>query len=170
MKTFGDSWGNYLLKDIAETSAPQSVDYLPQTTGWLLLACLVFVGAVKILVRRWRIYKQNAYRREALAWLNNLPSYLDITTTPEYRQLPTLLRATALHAFKKEELTVLANEQWENWLDQQCNRTSFSDTYKTYLYQLAYSPQPKFSVKQMEEFVRQVEIWIDEHQIKDEVA
>lgn len=164
MNKVGEPWGNYLLKDIVETSAPKAIEYWPQTVGWAVLALILFLVIARKLFTYWETYKRNAYRREAIAWLQALPPFENINTTPQYRQLPALIRTAALHAFGSQEVTLLTRDKWEEWLDQQCQHTEFSNTYRTYLYQLAYSRDPSFTANQMNEFVKQISTWIKSHQ------
>jgi len=113
-------------------------------------------------------YKRNAYRRDALEWLKKLPDYNETCfegSMPAsiYRQLPALLRKTALSAFDRTEINGLSKQPWEAWLDQQCEQSHFEDRCPTLLHRLAYDPQCKINQAQMKQLVSEISTWIKHH-------
>jgi hypothetical protein len=168
MSEFAAPWGNYMVLDMVPTIAPQLVSFLPQTTAWKILAVVGFLYVARKSYHAWRVYQQNAYRREALSWLSNLPAYSDLKEQPVYRQLPTLLRKTALQAFGREVVSPLSNEHWERWLDQQCDLTSFAQDASNQLKMLAYAREPQLDAQQMQMLFRQISLWIQFHRSADD--
>ena len=116
----------------------------------------------------WKNYKRNSYRREALAWLSHLPDYKQVQAQAVYRQLPALIRKTALHAFGHQEAGVLSRERWDNWLDQQCDKTAFVEKCPTLLHQLAYAPQRQLELAQIQCLVKEIGLWIQYHRGPDD--
>lgn len=163
MKLFSESWGNYLLNELVETEAPSDISWWPETVGWKIL----FIGLIAFIAYKayqsWQTYKRNAYRREALAWLKQLPTYDAILPASIYRQLPALLRKTALSAFDRTEISLLSKQPWERWLDQQCDKTHFVDNCPTLLHCLAYDPQSCISQAQMKTLLTEITLWIKYH-------
>jgi len=159
---FEKPWGNYLLEKLIETQTPESINWLPQTLGWKILALVALLLLIRKVHHVYRDYQRNAYRREALAWLFQCQQ----TNEPElYKQLPTLLRKTALNAFKRSDISQLSGEQWEHWLDQQCQQTSFVTTCPNALHQLAYMPinPSTFEPERYQDLLTQVTLWIKHH-------
>lgn len=163
MSDFPSTWGNYLIKGIVETSAPEVVSLWPQTLGWKIVSLILLFYLSKILYQAWLSYKRNSYRREALTWLQNLPTYFNLAEQPVYRQLPSLIRKTALEAFGRDQVSQLSNEQWDRWLDDQCELTCFEEKCARYLHVLAYTQIPRLNEDQINTLVTQIELWIKHH-------
>lgn len=163
MINFPAPWGNYLLKDFVETAAPNAIDWWPQTIAWqvLLLVVLVYIGFN--IYRTIKKYQANAYRREALAWLKSLPPYRQHDADTIYRQLPSLLRNVALSGYERDEVCLLENQSWLQWLDQQCEKTNFVQVPSVLLTQLAYQPAYDIDVKTMDNLVNEITLWIKYH-------
>ena len=166
MSAFPAPWGNYLLQGLVETNTPQSVSLWPQTIGWQLIALVLFGYSIRKSYLAWRTYKRNAYRREALAWINRLPDYTSIGEQPIFRQLPSLLRKTALQGFERQEVSPLSAESWESWLDEKCDKTSFSRECANHLHVLAYTRQPQLEPLQMKVLLNQMTLWITFHKAR----
>jgi len=163
MTTFPESWGNYLLKNLTETEAPNTIDWWPQTVAWqiLFVAVLVYIG-VKVY-RAIEKYQNNAYRRDALTWIQSLPAYRTVEPDSNYQQLPSLLRKVALSAYKRDEVCALSNESWLQWLDQQCEKTNFTQIPSSTLNQLAYGPNYDVDVNTMDNIVTEITLWVKHH-------
>lgn len=168
MSEFAATWGNYLVEELVPTMAPEVVSAWPQTLGWQIVSAIILFFILRKLYLAWRAYQRDAYRREALAWLDNLPEFTNLQEQNEYRQLPVLLRNTALQAFGRPVVSALSNEHWERWLDQQCDKTSFSNQCATQLQRLAYAPEPKFDSQQLELLLKQVRLWVQYHRRLDD--
>ncbi|TYK64853.1 DUF4381 domain-containing protein [Colwellia echini] len=161
---FPKPWGNYLLEKIVDTPAPETISFMPQTLAWKIIAGIFVLFICKKIYNAWKTYKINAYRREALAWLEQC----SLENDEDVKQLPALLRKTALlaHTAYLQNISVLQNKEniqmtvqasktainalhgelWVTWLDKNCNKTNFTDKTQTYtcellLCQLAYLPK-----------------------------
>ena len=160
---FDAPWGNYLLKDFIETQQPQMVSLFPQTVGWLIIGLILLIAIFNKIVLAIKLYQSNAYRREALKWLNELPDYINVSQQPIFRTLPTLLRKVALTGFGTDNVVSLSSKEWEVWLDQQCAKTSFSNQCASYLQQLSYSAETVLTSKQIALLTEQISLWINFH-------
>lgn len=163
--SFDKPWGNYLLEGIVETTAPQNISFWPQTIAWQLIFIVLTIVIIKKIYQTWQDYQANTYRREALAWL----AQCSLTNEDDIRQLPALLRKTALLANevnrhdasspedssntskRRQEITGLTGQSWAAWLDRHCKRCEFSKATQSascaslsneaLLTQLAYIPK-----------------------------
>ncbi|WP_114327348.1 DUF4381 domain-containing protein [Candidatus Colwellia aromaticivorans] len=167
---FDKPWGNYLLEKIVETQTPEFISWFPQTIGWKILAVFIlfFISYKGYKIYKiYKIYQSNAYRREALSWLAHCQKTDDINL---YKQLPALLRKTALSAFKRSEVSQLTGSCWEHWLDQQCQKTSFVSSCPTLLHQLAFKPinANTLTKKQNQILITQVTLWVKYHRRLDD--
>jgi hypothetical protein len=160
--SFEKPWGNYLLEAIVETKAPDTISFWPQTIAWKIVIIIMIMLTIKKCYQMRRNYLANAYRREALSWLANC----SLTNEKDIRQLPALLKKTALLAIARQvnesdtfqlktlalqtqrEMTGLRSEAWVKWLDLHCSKTHFkhesdlaennTQTFQKLLDQLAY--------------------------------
>jgi hypothetical protein len=163
MSLFDAPWGNYLLNDIIETSQPESISWWPQTLGWQLL---FLFSTFYLLVKGYRRYKKyiaNAYRREAIAWIEALPVYQVSKPEVIFRQLPAILRKTAISAFSRAEVSLLSKDNWELWLDNQCQGSRFTSHCSNLLYRLSYQADHQLSTEQMMLLQTDILHWIKFH-------
>lgn len=157
-------WGNYLLKELVETPAPEAISWLPQTYGWLvlLMALAGFMGYR--LYRAYRLYLANAYRREALAYLEK------ISSQQRWAQLPTLLKKVALQGYGRSEVASLSGPRWEQWLDSVCPSCDFRITCPGLLAQIAYQDCQSLSEPEAQQLLAQTSLWIRGHLSKAQLA
>lgn len=163
MNFFQQGWGNALLKEFIEVGSPALTSWWPQTLGWKIVLAILLLLVIKKSYLRWQAYKHNTYRREALAWLNNLPTLYDLEQQTIFRQLPALLRKTAITAFNREQICKLQANEWDAWLDKHCQQTSFTTRFAKQLHILAFSPTPQLSHEQMHALINEVSLWIKFH-------
>lgn len=71
------------LKGWMETSIPDPISWWPQTIGWKVVACIAFILLIRFLVWRYRVYRFNRYRREAL-WALKQGSSGDLNARSHY--------------------------------------------------------------------------------------
>jgi hypothetical protein len=156
-------WGNYLLKEIVETEAPAAISWLPQTIAWQIIFLLLMILLVCKIWQKYQEYKANAYRREALNWLRNLPRYDEANPHPAYRQIPALLKKTALHYYGREVVNQQRFSEWEHWLDLQCAKCDFENKCPQLFTELAHAPVISIDNQKMSVLIEQVKRWIKYH-------
>lgn len=170
MSLFPEPWGNGMLQGLVETTAPTAISWWPQTLGWKILFGFLAVFLLLKTYSAWCTYKKNSYRREALKWLGQLSnSSLEYSEKKAlYRQLPALLRKTAIIAYGRECVVPLSGGGWEQWLDGQCKQTNISKDYPKLLSQLAFSPVISIEEKKLQELLNQVSLWVKYHRGQDD--
>ncbi len=163
MVSFDAPWGNYMLKELVETASPEAISWLPQTPGWLAVALVLLFILSRAAYRKLIDYKRNAYRRDALAWIEQLPTYREDNVATGYRQIPALIKTAALHHFSRIEVNNVKDDEWEVWLDEHCQNSRFRETCPHLLRQLAHAPRLDISKQQMQTLLLQTENWIANH-------
>ncbi|MFR0687912.1 DUF4381 domain-containing protein [Enterobacterales bacterium AE_CKDN230030158-1A_HGKHYDSX7] len=126
---------------------PPLAGYWPQTWGWLVLALVLLAIAGAWACWRHRRWRRDAYRREALARLDELGRSLD---DPQQRlralrQLPQLVKRVALSMPAGEKAAPLGGEAWLAYL-QQRSSTSLPANLDQQLELLAYAPDARVAV------------------------
>lgn len=187
MALFDKPWGNYLLENLVESSAPSPISWLPQTIGWRVFITIVVILLLNKAYKKYQSYRKNSYRREALACIGEVREAtknfiadkpLADKTLPinqlmsQYRQLPVLLRQVAIVSFSREEVNHYSGNAWEHWLSQQCNKSNFAQHCPAMLYQLSYWPDSQFIdndtfkpqvISQIDTLLEQMSLWVKYH-------
>lgn len=116
-----EEWKGLSLVDLFDllepAPEPAPISMMPQTAGWIWLglALTLLVGGAAWLLHRRRL--ANAYRRAALAELNQA------TTTTE---LAVILRRTALAAYPRTDVASLHGNAWLEFLNSVSGDEDFS--------------------------------------------
>lgn len=97
-----------LIEQLHEVPAPPPVSMWPQTWGWLVIGIILLGLAGYYAWRRYRHYRANAYRREALTALAAAGN--DAAT------IATIVRRTALSAYPRDEVAALSGDAWVDFL------------------------------------------------------
>ncbi|MDJ0994940.1 MAG: DUF4381 domain-containing protein [Dinoroseobacter sp.] len=124
-----------LLEPVPE---PEPISMLPQTVGWVWLGLLV--AALTIWLARLVIYhrRANAYRRAALAALQ------DAGDDPA--KIAVVLRRAAITAYSRDQVASLSGADWLAFLDSSFSGTGFRNGPGTVLasapYTAAVRPAP----------------------------
>ena len=82
------------IDQLKEMALPAPVSYAPQTWGWWALLTLLIVTLVVTGARRYRQWRRDRYRREALVRLEELQQRSNDLSA--LRELPELLKRVAL--------------------------------------------------------------------------
>jgi hypothetical protein len=82
------------IDQLQELGLPAPVSYAPQTWGWWVLLAILLLSALLIGLRRYRQWRRDQYRREALQRLAQLRGRSDDLSA--LRELPELLKRVAL--------------------------------------------------------------------------
>lgn len=127
------------LRDI---HLPAEISWWPPAPGWwiLLLASLLFIGAIHIL--RQRIQRRR-FRRLALSQLSEIEqNFLEQADSRQLLQdLSRLLRKAALLHFPQSTCAGLVGEAWLTFLDQKLEGKPFSRGVGTLLIEGPYKQQ-----------------------------
>lgn len=113
--------------------------YLPQTWAWLALAILLLALVSLWAALRWRQWRRDQYRREALARLDALAASQGEQRLAALREMPELLKRVALSMPAAPTAASLSGASWQAFLDLRAPQplpANFADALHT----LAYAP------------------------------
>jgi len=155
------------LENLFDIVVPPPVPWWPPAPGWFVLGgvllVLVFWGAW----RAWRRWRAAAYRRAALAEWRQLKTHAADPGHREaaLRQLPELVKRTALAAFPREAVASLSGTEWLRFLDRTGHTDAFTHGRGRLLPELACDPQlaPRLDTAAVEDLFRTVRRWIRGH-------
>lgn len=121
---------------------------LPVATGWWPLAAgWYFLLGILLVVLAWFAYSsvkrwtENGYRRAALHQLHLLSTDINDADKRDdaLRQLPVLLKRTALSVYPRSQLASLTGREWHDFLNSKVSRPSFTRSTAGLLDKIAYS-------------------------------
>lgn len=111
------------LRTMRDIVSPAPISWLPQTSGWGLVA-----GVILALLATWvfmalRRHRRNAYRREALRILETIEADM---AAPErridgLRKISALLKRTALAAWPRQSVAAITEDRWTSFLQVSAN-------------------------------------------------
>ena len=138
------------LHDIA---LPDPVSLSPQTVSWYVLGTLLVLAITWGVVRAIRRYHRNRYRREALAELERLEQQADDDTSrvAALREVPALVKRTALSVWPRAEVAKLAGEAWLRFLDSTGCGTDFTSSAGRVFLDADYGPPERLATVSSED-------------------
>lgn len=146
-------FGTIARHEFQEVAAPDPVPYGFETWGWAVvfgLGLLLFAYAVVRLVI-W--FKQNQYRRDAVAAFRALDS-------EAVADAAIVLKRTAIEAFGRPNVAALSGVEWADFLNARCDATQFTaEVFDT----LMYRGPERLAPGDKQAFMNNVETWIRRH-------
>ena len=128
------------LQALQEIALPAPVSWLPQTVGWLVVSIAILLALALFGWRRWRHWRANQYRRDALAELAAIEQKLQRDDQQALRQLPALLKRTALGCTPRLQVAALSGADWLRFLERSAPGVELAGATGQQLWQLAYAP------------------------------
>ncbi len=141
------------LDNLRDITVPPPVSWWPLAPGWWVIMAVILVATVSFGYRAWRRWKANAYRRDALAELDQ---------ATEVASMVEILKRTALVAYPRAEVAALTGSPWCAWLEK-TGRERMSDGVRAALTKgvFARSSELESSSPEVSAFVS---AWITRHQ------
>ncbi len=129
------------LQNLNDIVLPATAGWWPLATGWYFLLGLL------LLVLVWFSYQflqrriNNRYRRAALRELQLLSENLQNAANKDVklRQIPILLKRTALAAYPRNQVAPLSGKNWYNFLNSKLKTPLFTEATGNTLDTISYS-------------------------------
>jgi hypothetical protein len=118
----------YSLDQLHDIVEPVAISWWPPTTGFWLLLAIVLVWCLAMGLRSWIRYQRNAYRREALAQLDEIEHRIHASGSKDAAliAIAQLLKRVALTACPREKVAALTGVCWLTFLDKSGNTNRFT--------------------------------------------
>lgn len=152
------------VEQLQELPPPTAISYAPQTWGWLLVLALLLLIATAWLIRRLYHWRQNRYRRQALARLDQLQRKLD---NAALREMPELLKRVALSMPRQPNVAGLSGAQWQDFL-QRSTTLTLPEDFAHRLAALAYAPDATLHAldeAQRQDLLTLSRQWVETHHV-----
>ncbi|MEM6363732.1 MAG: DUF4381 domain-containing protein [Planctomycetota bacterium] len=142
------------LRDIVE---PPPASWWPPADGWFYVSFLILVWSILWLVRGYQRWRRNAYRREAIAELNDL-------TEGDLVGLSRLLKRVALVGYPRRRVASLVGTDWTEFLSRTCPTANFDQGDAVKIGTAGYVPEHQCCGPDSWQQVRRVSaLWIRCH-------
>ncbi len=152
------------LQNLNDIVLPSPVAWWPPAPGWYLLFALVLVVLLVAGVLQWRRWRNNRYRREALAELSAIRAS---ASAGQLHRLPELLKRTALSVWPRSEVAALTGPDWHRFLDRTAGLDRFCTGAGETLDRLAYSASgrdaDKLDARNSSQLLDASELWLKKH-------
>ena len=143
-----------MLSQLAPLREPAAIGWWPLAPGWWIVVALsvALLTGLVLWLRKRRL--RTAYRRIALATLDELRS-----REAGQDELNWLLKAAALRAYPREQVAGLHGRAWQQFLASSCPKVA-SDAFAELdtLYQREPSPVTSHLFDAAEQWIRQHEV------------
>jgi hypothetical protein len=157
------------LQNLNDIVLPATVGWWPLAGGWYLLCALLLIALAWIGYRSIRRWIENGYRRAAL---HELQLLVQDVQKPEkrntgLRQLPVLLKRTALSVYPREQVASLSGDDWYDYLNSQTDSPAFTQPDRSLLNSISYSTGDLNDVDSQAEaaLIEAIKFWLKHHQI-----
>ncbi|MCF6262978.1 MAG: DUF4381 domain-containing protein [Xanthomonadales bacterium] len=129
------------LQNLNDIVIPTEISWWPLATGWYFLLALLLALSVWLVFRGYTHWIKNRYRREALLQLQQLEkgSANAANRDASLRQIPSLLKRTAISVYPREQVASLTGEQWFDFLNASLQNPTFNSENSATLEKIAYS-------------------------------
>jgi Domain of unknown function (DUF4381) len=164
------------LQNLHDIVLTDPAPFWPPAPGWYVVSGIILFSLTWMLWRFYSRWRSNAYRRLSLKELGRIrskiqsdqPGQLD-QLEPSLRELPELVKRTALSVWPREKVASLTGSEWLRFLDQTGNTNSFTKGDGRLLAEMGYAKKQKLtslSDEQMGSLLSITEKWIREHRIQ----
>lgn len=156
------------LQNLNDIILPDAVAWWPLAPGWYFVLGLLLITLAYLIYKWIHRWTNNRYRRAALHQLQLLAEGIQ---NPDQRnsclrQLPVLLKRTALSVYPRNQLASLTGKNWHDFLNSKVNTPSFDGTASALLDRLSYSVGDLTSVDSQasDALLKACKHWLIHHQ------
>ena len=149
------------LQNLNDIALPAPPGLWPPAPGWYVVLAALLILSMVFAFRWLKAWRRDTYRRQAVREL----AAIRAQGRAAARQLPLLLKRTALAAWPRQRVAVLSGAQWHAFLDSTAGTDRFGREAGALLDRLAYAGRGEPGVSD-EEFARVcalAESWIRKH-------
>lgn len=112
------------LRSLHDIVLPPPVSWMPQTWGWAVLAAAIVLALLALGLRALRRYRKNAYRREALALLDEIETAVrsHIARREPVCEAAAIVKRVAIGSWGRQAVASLSGPEWARLVDEHAGR------------------------------------------------
>ena len=134
------------LQNLNDIVLPATVGWWPLAPGWYFLIGLLLTVLAWLGYRSLHLWMNNRYRRAALRELQSLEERIHASEErgaevrdAKLRQIPILLKRTALSVYPRSQVASLSGKDWFHFLNSTVENPSFTEFIANTLSKISYS-------------------------------
>jgi len=129
------------LQNLNDIVLPATVGWWPLASGWYILIGIMLIALAWFGYRSLHRWKNNRYRRAALRELQKLEDRINGPGERDanLRQIPVLLKRTALSVYPRSQVASLSGHDWFQFLNSTVKNPSFTESSASTLTTISYS-------------------------------
>ena len=129
------------LQNLNDIVLPATVGWWPLAAGWYVLFALSLIAIAWFSYRLLQRWINNRYRRAALRELKVLEDRIHQAGERDasLRQIPVLLKRTALSVYPRNQVASLTGKDWFHFLNSTARNPSFAGAITRTLNTIAYT-------------------------------
>lgn len=129
------------LQNLNDIVLPEVVDWWPLAPGWYLLFGILLIAVSWFGYRSLKRWHNDHYRRAALKELGVLTADIQNQETRDssLRQIPILLKRTALSAYPRSQVASLSGKDWHVFLNSKLRTPLFTESTAHTLDRISYT-------------------------------
>jgi len=155
------------LQNLNDIILPDAATWWPLAIGWYFVIGLLLIVLLWFLYRSINNLFKNQYRRAALKQLKVLAEYIHHGDTRDssLRQIPVLLKRTALSCYPRERVASLSGKHWHEFLNSMVSTPSFTGSTASILDTVSYSAGDLGSLDEeaADQLLKSCEYWLRNH-------
>jgi uncharacterized protein DUF4381 len=151
---------NIPLKPIIEADP---VAFTFDTVGWKVLFFLLICLIIYISYRYYIHYKNNQYRRDAIASISNISLNKNLSMATLITSILFQLKQTAVNTYGRKTVASLEGSNWLQFLDDKVNGINFKKDKTVILNAVYRSEFEESSNFNKDNFIRMSKKWIEKH-------
>lgn len=155
------------LQNLNDIVLPAPVSWWPLAGGWYFLIALMLIALAWIGYRSIRRWIENGYRRAALHELQLLVQDIQDSEkrNTSLRQLPVLLKRTALSVHPREQVASLSGDNWYDYLNSQTDTPAFTEPVRSLLDSISYSTGDLNNTdsRTQNALIEAIKFWLNHH-------
>lgn len=159
------------LQNLNDIVLPEAATWWPLANGWYFLFGLLLVFLAWFIYTSIQHRIKNRYRRAALHQLHLLAQEVNKTGKRDsvLRQIPILLKRTALTAYPRRQLASLTGKSWHDFLNSKSGTPWFTESICHSLDHISYSVGNLDTVdaEAVSELLKACKHWLKHHQPAD---
>ena len=159
------------LQNLNDIVLPEAVGWWPLASGWYFLLGFLLIILVWFIYTSIKHRINNRYRRTALHQLQLLAPEVNKADKRDsvLRQIPILLKRTALTAYPRRQLASLTGKNWYDFLNSKVGTPPFTESICNSLDNISYSVGSLDSVdtEAASELMKACKHWLKHHQPAD---
>jgi len=129
------------LQNLNDIVLPDAIGWWPLASGWYYLIGVLLLVLAWFIYTTVRSWNSNRYRRVALQQLQLLK--IDIADSVRrdtgLRQIPVLLKRTALSVYPRGQIASLTGKDWLDFLNSKVGSASFTDSTVNLFDEISYT-------------------------------